>query len=61
MTKAIKTQLTQIILSYFSPLKTFVGEPKFSVNMSKVVVQIPYFLPEQVFMGHKNEMITKDR
>lgn len=54
MTKAIKTQLTQIILSYFSPLKTFVGEPKFSVNMGKVVVQIPYFLPEQ-------EMITKDR
>lgn len=47
MTKANLGLLTQRIHSYFSPFKTLIGEPKYTLNRSKVIVHIPYFQPKQ--------------
>jgi hypothetical protein len=53
MTKFDQSLFTKRIQSYFAQFKTFVGQPKFSLNRGKVIVQISYFQPNKEMTEEK--------
>jgi hypothetical protein len=58
MTKFDQNLLTKRIQSYFAQFKTFVGQPKYTLNRGKVIVQIPYFQADRDIPNSEEKLKT---
>jgi hypothetical protein len=58
MTKFDQNLFTKRIQSYFAQFKTFVGQPKYTLNRGKVIVQIPYFQADREIPNSEDKFKT---